>query len=124
MDTNVGTLERMYERFNARDVDGVLIALSEDVTWANGMDGGHVRGHEALRDYWTRQWAQVRARVEPAHFDAEEDGSILAHVRQTIRDLDGRPLQGQEHGLTDRLVGHLFTFRDGKVVRFDIRDIE
>lgn len=46
MNTNIGTLERMYDRFNAQDVDGVLVALSEDVTWANGMDGGHV---EAMR---------------------------------------------------------------------------
>jgi hypothetical protein len=41
-------------------------------------------------------------------------------VRQTVRDLQGRPLQGQTHGLTDKLVGHIFHFQQGKVIRFDI----
>jgi len=42
-------LKRMYHCFNARDIDGVLGALSDDVAWANGMDGGHVHGHQGLR---------------------------------------------------------------------------
>jgi hypothetical protein len=46
MDDDVRILERIYDRFNARDIDGVLTALTEDVAWANGMDGGHVHGPE------------------------------------------------------------------------------
>ena len=57
MDDDVKLLERIYDRFNARDIDGVLAALTDDVAWANGMDGGHVHGREAVREYWTRQWA-------------------------------------------------------------------
>ena len=53
MDDDVKLLEGMYDRFNARDIDGVLIALTDDVAWANGMDGGHVHGREAVREYWT-----------------------------------------------------------------------
>ncbi len=64
MDRDVDILKRMYERFNARDIDGVLAALADNVAWANGMDGGHVHGREAVRDYWTRQWAIVSPRVE------------------------------------------------------------
>jgi hypothetical protein len=41
---------------------------------------------------------------------------------QTIRDLEGRPLEGQAHGLKDKTVGHVFRLRDGKVARFDIQD--
>jgi nuclear transport factor 2 (NTF2) superfamily protein len=59
MDDDVKVLERIYDRFNARDIDGVLIALTDDVAWANGMDGGHVHGREAVREYWTRQWTRV-----------------------------------------------------------------
>jgi nuclear transport factor 2 (NTF2) superfamily protein len=54
---DVETLKRLYERLNARDIDGLLVALANDVVWANGMDGGHVHGREAAREYWTRQWA-------------------------------------------------------------------
>ena len=48
MNDDVKFLERLYDRFNARDIDGVLTALTDDVAWANGMDGGHVHG---LRPY-------------------------------------------------------------------------
>ncbi len=122
MDDDVKILERLYDRFNARDIDGVLTALTDDVAWANGMEGGHVHGHEALRAYWTRQWAMVSPHVEPVGFRQTEDGAIAAEVLQTIRDLDGKPLQGQTHGLEDKTVGHLFHLRDGKVARFDIQD--
>ena len=124
MDDDLAILERLYDRFNARDIDGVLIALTEDVAWANGMDGGHVHGHEAVRAYWTRQWAMVSPHVEPVGFRRTADGAIIAEVLQTIRDLEGRPLQGQTHGLKDKTVGHVFRFRDGKVARFDIQDAD
>ena len=37
MDDDVKVLERIYDRFNARDIDGVLTVLTDDVAWANGM---------------------------------------------------------------------------------------
>ena len=123
MDDDVKIVERLYARFNARDIDGVLIALADDVAWANGMDGGHVHGREAVRAYWTRQWAMVSPHVEPVSFRQTADGAIVAEVVQSVRDLEGRPLQGQTHGLKDKTVGHVFQFSGGKVARFDIEDV-
>ena len=122
MDGDVELLKRIYDRFNARDIDGVLAVLADDVVWANGMDGGYVHGREAVREYWTRQWAMVSPHVEPVGFRRAADGAIVAEVRQTVRDLEGKPLQGQTHGLKDKTVGHVFRVRRGKVARFDIRD--
>jgi len=122
MDDDVKVLERIYDRFNARDIDGVLTALTDDVVWANGMDGGHVHGREAVRAYWTRQWTMVSPHVAPVSFHRAADGAIIAKVRQSVRDLEGRPLVGQTHGLKDKTVEHIFRFRDGKVIRFDIGD--
>jgi ketosteroid isomerase-like protein len=34
MDVDVELLKRIYDRFNARDIDGVLTALTDDVAWA------------------------------------------------------------------------------------------
>ncbi len=121
MSAEVTMLERLYDRFNARDIDAVLEALTEDVVWANGMDGGHVHGHEAVRNYWTRQWSMVSPHVEPVEFRRTGAGAIVVDVRQSIRDLAGNPLQGQAHGLSDMMVGHVFTLRAGKVAQFDIR---
>jgi ketosteroid isomerase-like protein len=122
MDSDISVIEGLYEGFNARDIDGVLKQLTDDVAWANGMDGGHVHGHAAVREYWTRQWAMVSPHVEPVAFHRTAEGAIVAEVRQTIRDLAGKPLEGQTHGLKDKMVGHVFRLREGKVARFDIQD--
>ena len=122
MDNDIEVLKRMYDCFNARDIDGVLGALTDDVAWANGMDGGHVHGREGVREYWTRQWAIVSPHVEPVSFDRAPDGSIVVEVRQSVRDLQGRPLQDQTHGLRDKTVGHVFYLQEGAVARFDIRE--
>src|SRR6516165_11775997 len=109
MDDDIKLLERIYERFNARDIDGVLSVLTDDVVWANGMNGGYVHGREAVREYWTRQWAMVSPHVEPVSFHRTADGAITAEVHQSVRDLEGKPLQGQQtHGLKDKTVGHVF----------------
>lgn len=123
MDGDVDILRHIYDRFNARDIDGVLAILAEDVAWANGMDGGHVHGREAVREYWTRQWTMVSPHVEPVGFRDGPDRSIVAEVRQSVRGLDGMPLQGQTHGLKDKTVGHVFRLRNGKVTRFDIEEL-
>lgn len=120
MPQHVETLKELYERFNAKDIDGVLAKLSDDVKWANGMDGGYVQGHHGIRVYWKRQWSIVDPHVEPVHFDQDAGGSVVVEVKQTIRDLEGNPVQ--EKGLRNKRVGHIFHFSDGKIVRFDIRE--
>jgi ketosteroid isomerase-like protein len=122
MDSDIEVLKRIYDLFNKRDIDGVLAALAHDVAWANGMDGGHVHGHEAVRDYWTRQWTMVSPHVEPVSFTEAADGSIVVKVKQVVRDLEGKPLRDQTRGLKDKTVGHVFRLQEGKVIRFDIRD--
>jgi ketosteroid isomerase-like protein len=120
MDDDITVVEGLYDRFNARDIDGVLRQLTVDVAWANGMDGGHVHGHDGVREYWTHQWSVISPHVQPVGFRRSADGAVVAEVVQTIRDLEGRPLEGQAHGLKDKTVGHVFRLRDGKVERFDI----
>lgn len=122
-DAHMKLIKGLYDCFNARDIDGVLAELSSDVAWANGMEGGHVRGHEAVRDYWTRQWVVVSPHVEPVAFQATDYDVVAVEVIQSVSDLDGRPLEGQTHGLKDKTVMHIFRVENGKIARFDIRDI-
>ena len=121
MDKDVEVLKRMYDQFNKRDIDGVLAALADNVAWANGMEGGYVHGHEAVREYWTRQWAMVSPHVDPVRFTPSADGSIIVEVQQSIYNLQGDRLD-QMQGLQDKTVEHVFHFQDGKVVRFDIQN--
>ncbi len=107
-------LKRLYERFNARDMDALLAMMRPDVVWANGMEGGYVHGRAGVRDYWTRQWALVDPHVDPIDFSTGEDGEIEVEVHQVVRDLKG-------HVLADKIVGHAFHIEDGLIRRFDIR---
>lgn len=122
MDDDIGTIERLYARFNARDIEGVLEGLAEDVLWANGMEGGHVQGRQGVREYWTRQWSMIDPRVEPVRISRAGDQQILVEVRQTLRDLSGAPISDPATGLPCRMVRHIFTLRGGEVARFDIGD--
>jgi ketosteroid isomerase-like protein len=115
MSIDVERLKQVYDSFNARDVEAVLAVLHPDVTWANGMEGGYVHGRDAVRSYWTRQWAAIDPRVEPTGFSTSSDGAIVVEVHQTVRDLEGTVL-------VDRMVGHMFRFENGLITRFDIRD--
>ena len=114
MDDEMDLLKRIYDRFNVRDIDGVLAVLADDVAWANGMDGGHVHGHDAVREYWTRQWAVIDPHVEPVAFTNGPGGEVIVEVHQVVRDLNGDLL-------ADKMVGHVFRIENGLVKRFDIR---
>jgi hypothetical protein len=107
-------VQKLYDGFNARDIDAVLSALADDVAWANGMDGGHVHGREAVRAYWTRQWATISPRVEPVRISKDDEGSTAVEVHQVVHDLQGKLL-------LDETVRHVFRIEGGFVKRFDIR---
>jgi hypothetical protein len=107
-------IERLYDRFNARDMEAVLAMMHTNVLWANGMEGGHASGHDEVRAYWTRQWAMIDPRVEPTGFATGQDGEIVVEVHQTVRDLQGKLL-------SDKQVGHIFQIDGGLIRRFDIR---
>jgi ketosteroid isomerase-like protein len=96
----------LYDAFNARDAEAVLARMTDDVDWPNAWEGGRVRGHDAVRDYWTRQWSEIDPRVEPLAVDLRSDGTLAVTVRQEIRSRDGEPLASGE-------VLHVYTLRDG-----------
>ncbi|MGH9631947.1 MAG: nuclear transport factor 2 family protein [Bryobacteraceae bacterium] len=114
MPGEVEILKRVYDRFNARDIETALAAMHEDVTWANGIEGGHVYGRDAVRSYWTRQWTLIDPHVEPVSFCAGSGGEIVVQVHTIVRDLEG-------HVFADQMVDHIFRFENGSVRRFDIR---
>ncbi len=115
MADDIEFLKRLYDRFNARDMEGVLAKLDENVVWANGMEGGHVHGRDGVRSYWTRQWAMVDPHVEPVGFSHGPEGEIVVEVHQVVHDLQGKLL-------VDQMVGHIFRIEGGLVRRFDIRE--
>ena len=103
----------MYVAFNARELDRRLDWLTEDVDWPNVAAGTRVQGRDAVRRYWDEQLGVIDPRVTPIGF-RDEGGQTVVTVRQTIRDLGGNVL-------SEESVEHVYSFRDGKVARMDVR---
>ena len=68
-------LRRSYEAFNGRDIEAALAGMDRDVEWPNVMEGITIRGHDAVRDYWTKQFRVIESRVDPERFI--EAGSLF-----------------------------------------------
>jgi ketosteroid isomerase-like protein len=107
-------LNRLYAAFNRRDLPTLLAALAPEVVWPKGWEGGTVRGHQQVRDYWTRQWAEIDPTVRPVAFDVEDDGRISVTVHQVARDRAGAVI-------ADGMVRHVYRFVGDLVVDMEIR---
>ena len=108
-------LRELYAAFDARDVEAVAGALHPDVDWPNAWEGGRLRGRDAVRAYWRRQFAEIDPQVTPERFTERDDGRIAIDVHQVIRSPDGALL-------ADGRVVHVYTLRDGLVTRMDVED--
>lgn len=116
MTSEIDFINQLYRRFNSRDIEALLSTMSDDVVWANGMEGGYVHGRVGVRDYWTRQWAMIDPRVDPIDVSVGVHGEILVTVQQVVRDLNGRII-------SNKTVGHVFLLKKGLIRHFDIREI-
>jgi ketosteroid isomerase-like protein len=108
-------LRSLYEAFNTRDVDSCLAAMTPDVDWANGWEGGRVVGREAVRDYWERQWAAIDSSAQPTAITERPDGSIEVAVHLVARDHDGAVINDSEGR-------HVYEFRGDLVQRMTIEE--
>jgi hypothetical protein len=108
MSAEIALLTRMYQEFNARNIDVLLGVMHPNVSWPNGWEGGYVVGHDAVRDYWTRQWAAINPTVTPDAFDVLPDGKIRVRVHQRIQDRAGNLM-------SDKRVNHTYVFDAGKI---------
>ena len=106
-------LKQTYQHFNDRNIDATLAVMHQDVDWPNGMEGGIEHGHEAVRNYWTRQWELIDPHVEPVQFRREKEGRIHVTVHQVVHDMAGNLL-------IDQVIHHIYTIRDGLIKSMEI----
>jgi ketosteroid isomerase-like protein len=107
-------LAAAYAAFNRRDLDAALELMHPDVDWPNAWEGGRVRGRDAVRRYWQRQFAEISSRVEPLRFTTEDGGDVVVEVHQVVHD----PRSGEL--LSDSRFQHRYRLEDGLVVRMDV----
>ena len=104
--------QELYKSFNARQIEDVIAYMTEDVKWANGMEGGYVIGHDGVREYWTRQFALISSNVTPLEM-IEDNGKVRVKVHQVVHDMSGQLLM-------DEILYHNFSLHNDKVSLFDI----
>ncbi|MEU7843809.1 nuclear transport factor 2 family protein [Micromonospora sp. NPDC049114] len=112
--TSERLLTHLYAAFNERDIPALLAAMTPDVSWPNGWEGGLVHGRDEVSAYWRRQWDQLEPTVIPTAFAAEADGRIVVTVHQVVRDKTGATI-------ADHTVTHVYRFNDGLVAEMEIR---
>jgi len=106
-------IDSAYSAFNARNIDRALICMHKNVEWPKAFEGGYVQGHEAIRDYWTRQWKEINPTVKPLEIKETDDGKLIVTVHQYVEDLDGAMLFDGE-------IKHTYTLEDSLLRRMDI----
>lgn len=114
-ESSVDLLRRVYRAFNRREIESVLAEMHPDVDWPNGWEGGRVRGTDAVRDYWKRQFEVLNPNVEPVAITPENDGRIAVNVHQVVHDKSGKLL-------ADQMVQHVYEIRDGLIRSMEIRE--
>ena len=106
-------IRKAYTAFNARDINAAITLMHPEVNWPNGWEGGYVKGHEEIRDYWTRQWKEIDPRVEPVELHEKQEGKISVKVHQIVYDLQGKLL-------SDGWVTHVYTIENGLIKDMEI----
>jgi len=114
MSDDATLIRSLYAAFNARDIDRVLSAMTADVDWPNGWEGGRLVGQAAVRSYWTRQWAEIDPTVTPQEIRRESDGRLAVAVHQLVKDKAGAIV-------AEGPVEHVYRLRDGQVASMEIR---
>jgi ketosteroid isomerase-like protein len=116
MTSVVDTVRRSYEAFARGDLEAVVADMDDEIEWhqAQGLPhGGTYRGLDAVRraifDPLDEEWWDS-FRADPTEFiDAGDQVVVLGRYTGRAK-ATGRPL--------DVPFAHVWTFRDGKAVRF------
>ena len=110
-------ISQAYSAFNRRDIDAVLVLMSEHVSWPKASEGGRVIGKQEIRDYWTRQWAEFDPCVDVLEIIDGEAGKIDVKVHQLVKNPRGDVLSETE-------LWHVYTIANGLIERTDIKEAE
>ncbi len=108
-------ITQAYAAFNRRDVDAILMLMSENVSWPKASEGGRVAGKQAIRDYWTRQWAEFDPRLDVLEVVERRADKTDVKVHQLVKNLQGEILSDTE-------LWHVYTIAKGLIERMDIKE--
>ena len=116
---NTRLAQSAYEAFGRGDMAALAEMMADDIEWVHPGDpgvnpnGGTFRGKEAVLGWFNGLGSSTDfTKFEPREFIAQNDKVVsLVDVEATVR-ATGRTFDDHE--------AHLWTFRDGKLARFQI----
>ncbi len=117
MSSNQQFLQNLYDAFNKREIETIILLMRPDVKWANGLEGGFVYGRDAVREYWTNQFKDIQAELETLKFETDETNRNIVTVHQIIKDL-------QDNVLADVIVHQIFTIENGLISVYEIGETD
>ena len=113
---NVALVQQAYESFGRGDIQGLLNSLSDQVEWRTPKPegvpfGGEYRGRDEVGRFFSElsQYEEV-THFEPREFIAQGDRVVALGIYGFKAKATGRKAESEWV--------HLFTIRNGKVVRF------
>ena len=113
---NLAVLAQIAQAFNQRGFDEVLSFADEEFEFHEPPEqpGATVfRGHDEVREgfaRWAETWADQKTELQ--RYEVLPDGRIFALTRERMLGRDGVRVEND--------CGHVFTFRDGKIVRWQV----
>ncbi|MFL5908266.1 MAG: nuclear transport factor 2 family protein [Solirubrobacterales bacterium] len=117
---NVATVRMLLDAFDQRDHERAFEFYDPEIEWdatgieALGLDiAGKYRGHDGVRTYWRRwlgAWSDLEFEIEDVLDAGDDVVALIRNQRQWGRH-SGIRTEFPDYGL-------VFTFRDGKVVRW------
>jgi ketosteroid isomerase-like protein len=111
MSEKLAVVQRWVELYNERgDVTEFLSLLDPEVELQT-PGGPRLHGHEQARDWFERPAENVRSRIIPERF-VEEGDVVVALGRAEVRWLESDAVARELES------AGLFSFRDGKIVRW------
>ena len=105
--------QKVYSAFNNRDIDAALTTMHPNIEWPKAFEGGYICGHQEIRAYWTRQWAEINPTVEIEEIRETTPDVVEIAVHQVVKDL-------QDNSLFDGMVKHVYQLQDGLLRRMNI----
>lgn len=104
-------LQEAYAAYNTQDVDRLLVMLSDDVNWPDGINRLH--GKAALRAYWLAQWYRSRTHDQPRGYTQLSGDRTAVRIDQVVRTRDGTVV-------SRGTFTHTHQIRDAHIARMDI----
>ena len=115
--TNVQSVQRLYEAYGRGDIDGVLAELADDVDWAAEAASRSLPWYGPFRgkDEVPRFFKEIASNIEITEFDlvsfTANDTDVVAIVHWTY----SVPATGKTASM---YMQHWWRFADGKIVFF------